>query len=193
MSSLKLGESLPPASIGLVKHFLGDPEGPEQQLPGLYRTAGNVSLWASEQPDIADFFFTSNGHGLCIDRLAFDEALRRTRLRPVQPCFKGRSVSNLARVSLTVSFNWQLTFISDAGLRRDHARYLVDCSGRQAVVARTLGVPLLHNDDRLFAYARWYSCAGDDDDRCARIEATQTAGGIATACQARMATKACDW
>jgi flavin-dependent dehydrogenase len=38
---VKLGESLPPTSIGLVKHFLGDPEGPEQNLPGLFRTAGN--------------------------------------------------------------------------------------------------------------------------------------------------------
>lgn len=54
--SFKLGESLPPASIGLVQHFLGDPEGPEQNLPGLFKTAGNVSLWASEQSDVADFF-----------------------------------------------------------------------------------------------------------------------------------------
>jgi flavin-dependent dehydrogenase len=173
--SFKLGESLPPTSIGLVKHFLGGPEGPEQHLPGLFSTAGNVSLWASEQTDVADFFFTSSGHGLCIDRLAFDEALRANAVRAGATLLKGFSFRSCARIA-DGPFNWQLTFISDvgisdAGMRQDRARYLVDCSGRQAIVARTLGVATVHDDDRLFAYAQWFSCAGDDDDRYTRIEA----------------------
>jgi flavin-dependent dehydrogenase len=168
--SLKLGESLPPTSIALVKHFLGDAEGPEQQLPGLFSTAGNVSLWASEQADIADFFFTSTGHGLCIDRLAFDEALRAKAVGAGATLLKGVSFQSCARIA-EGSFNWRLTFISDAGMQEDRARYLIDCSGRLALVARTLGVPTVHNHDRLFAYAQWYSCAGDDDDRYTRIEA----------------------
>ncbi|WP_218626138.1 NAD(P)/FAD-dependent oxidoreductase [Bradyrhizobium sp. dw_78] len=168
--SFKLGESLPPTSIGLVKHFLGDPDGPEQQLPGLFSTAGNVSLWASEQADIADFFFTPTGHGLCIDRLAFDEALRANAVAAGATLLKGVSLQSCARIA-DGSFNWQLTLISDAEMRQDRARYLVDCSGRQALVARTLGVPTLDHDDRLFAYAQWFSCAGGDDDRYTRIEA----------------------
>lgn len=169
-SSFKLGESLPPTSIGLVKHFLGDPEGPEQQLPGLFSTAGNVSLWATEQADIADFFFTSAGHGLCVDRLAFDEALRANAVAAGATLLKGVSFQSCARIA-DGSFNWQLTLISDMGTRQDRARYLVDCSGRQAIVARTLGIPTVDNDDRLFAYAQWLSCAGGDDDRYTRIEA----------------------
>lgn len=55
-TSFKLGESLPPTSIGLVKHFLKDLEGTEQPLAGLYKTAGNVSVWASSRPEIVDFF-----------------------------------------------------------------------------------------------------------------------------------------
>lgn len=168
--SFKLGESLPPTSIGLVEHFLRDAAGPKRQLPGLFSTAGNVSLWASEQPDIADFFFTSTGHGLCIDRLAFDEALRANAVGAGATLLKGVSFQSCTRIA-DGSFNWQLTFILDAGMRQDRARYLVDCSGRLALVARTLGVPTVHNDDRLFAYAQWFSCAGDDDDRYTRIEA----------------------
>ena len=168
--SFKLGESLPPASIGLVKHFLGDPEVPEQHHPGLFSTAGNVSLWASEHADVADFFFTSSGHGLCIDRLAFDEALRANAVRAGATLLEGFSFRSCARI-VDGPYNWHLTFISDAGMRRDRARYLVDCSGRQALVARTLGVPTVHDDDRLFAYAQWFSCVGDDDDRYTRIEA----------------------
>jgi flavin-dependent dehydrogenase len=168
--SFKLGESLPPISIALVKHFLEDPEGREQQLPGLFNTAGNVSLWATEQADIADFFFTSTGHGLCVDRLAFDEALRANAVAAGATLLRRVRFQSCARIADS-SFNWQLTLTSDTGTRQDRARYLVDCSGRQAVVAQMLGVPTVGNDDRLFAYAQWFSCAGHDEDRYTRIEA----------------------
>ncbi len=167
---VKLGESLPPASIDLVKHFLGDPESPERQLPGLFSTAGNVSVWAGEQADTADFFFTSPGHGLCIDRLAFDEALRANAVAAGATLLKGVSFQSCARIA-DGAFNWRLTLISGAGRRQDRARYLVDCSGRKALVARALGVPTFHGGDRLFAYAQWFSCAGGDNDRHTRIEA----------------------
>jgi flavin-dependent dehydrogenase len=168
--SFKLGETLPPTSIGLVKHFLGDPEGPEQQLPGLFSTAGNVSLWATEQADTADFFFTSTGHGLCVDRLAFDEALRANAVAAGATLLRGVGFQSCERIA-EGSFNWQLTLISGAGAQQHRARYLVDCSGRQAVVARSFGVPTVPNDDRLFAYAQWFSCTSGDDDRYTRIEA----------------------
>jgi flavin-dependent dehydrogenase len=168
--SFKLGESLPPASIGLVGHFLGDPESPEQQLPGLFRTAGNISLWGAEQAETADFFFTSTGHGLCVDRLAFDDALRTKAVAAGATLLKNVRFRSCTRIE-NGNFNWQLTLASRAGTRRDHARYLVDCSGRQAVVARMLGVPILHHGDRLFAYAQWFSCSGGDEDRYTRIEA----------------------
>ncbi|GGA78653.1 alkylhalidase-like protein [Brucella endophytica] len=166
--NFKLGESLPPSSLGLVEHFLG--ETGEERSVGLFRTAGNVSLWASEQPDIADFFFTSAGHGLCIDRLAFDDALRARAVAAGATLLKGASFQSCARIA-EASANWRLTFNLAAGVQQVRARYLVDCSGRQAVVARALGVPTLQNEDRLFAYAQWFSCAGEDDDRYTRIEA----------------------
>ena len=109
--SFKLGESLPPATVGLIRHFLGDPEGQEQQLPGLFRTAGNVALWANEQTDIADFFFTSNGHGLCVDRLAFDEALRTSAVAAGATLLKGVSFQSCARIA-GGSINWELTLAS---------------------------------------------------------------------------------
>ncbi len=169
-TSFKLGESLPPTSIGLVKHFLGDPEDPEQQLPGLFRTAGNVSLWATDQPEVTDFFFTLNGFGLCVDRLAFDEALRSSAVAAGASLLKGVRFQTCVRIA-DGAFNWQLTLASETQVRQHRARYLVDCSGRRGAVARALGVPTVDNDDRLFAYAQWFSCAGGDDDRYTRIEA----------------------
>ncbi len=168
--SFKLGESLPPASIGLVKHFLGGLEGPGQNLPGLFKTAGNVSLWATEQADVADFFFTQAGFGLCIERLAFDEALRSNAVAAGATLLKGVRFQSCERIA-DGSFNWQLRLSSETCTQQYRARYLVDCSGRRAVVAKALGIQTVDNDDRLFAYAQWFSCTGDDDDRYTRIEA----------------------
>jgi flavin-dependent dehydrogenase len=166
----KLGESLPPTSVGLVKHFLGDPPSQEQNLPGIYRTAGNVSQWATAQADVADFFFTMTGFGLCIDRLAFDEALRSSAVATGATLLAGVRFASCERIA-DRQFNWLVRLTPEAQTLRYHARYLVDCSGRRAVVARALGARPVRNDDRLFAYAQWFSTAGDDDDRYTRIEA----------------------
>jgi len=167
--AFKLGESLPPASVGLVKHFLQGAESSEHHHPGLFSTAGNVSVWTSEQADIADFFFRPTGHGLCIDRLAFDEALRANAVAAGATLLRGSSFQSCTRMT-DGACNWQVTLSSNAGIRQERARYLVDCSGRQAGLARMLGVPVDH-EDRLFAYAQWFSSADDDEDGYTRIEA----------------------
>lgn len=168
----KIGESLPPTSIALVKHFLGDLGDPEKVLPGLSRTVGNVSVWATEQVDTSNFFFTVAGSGLCIDRLAFDEALRSKAVAAGAKLLKGFAFKSCSRID-DHGFNWQLTLTSGALTYPHRSRYLVDCSGRNAVVATALGIERIC-DDRLFAYAQWYSLAGDGDgdgDRFTRLEA----------------------
>lgn len=170
-SRFKLGESLPPTAIGLVKHFLGDPEETDHLKSVFFRTAGNVSLWATDEADVGDFFFTATGHGLCVERLAFDEALRCAAVQAGAALLKGARFVSCARVAGDLG-NWRLDIAAQDGPAVPyHARYLVDCSGRRAAVARALGVPTLDSDDRLFAYAQWYSLTGDDEDRYTRIEA----------------------
>nr|WP_218947901.1 FAD-dependent monooxygenase [Pollutimonas harenae] len=168
--SFKLGESLPPTAVGLVRHFLGDLESPEQNLPGLFKTAGNISLWTNDQAEVTDFFFTLTGFGLCVERLAFDAALRSSAMQAGASVFKGVRFESCSRITAP-PFNWQVNLSSETGNTQHRARYLVDCSGRRAAVARTLAVQLDHDNDRLFAYAQWFSCAQDDDDRYTRIEA----------------------
>ncbi len=167
----KLGESLPPSAIGLVKHFLGDLEDQEHSPQGIFRTAGNVSLWATEQTDVTDFFFTSTGFGLCVERVAFDEALRSAATAAGATVLKGERFETCTRIA-DPNFNWQLTLSSKTQTRQYRARYLVDCSGRRAVVAKALGVQAAQNNDQLFAYAQWFSLVGHDDERYTRIEAS---------------------
>ncbi|MGB7646739.1 MAG: NAD(P)/FAD-dependent oxidoreductase, partial [Pseudomonas fluorescens] len=166
----KLGESLPPTCIGLVTHFLGNLEGAEPHLCGVFRTAGNVSVWATEQAQTTDFFFTPTGFGLCVDRLAFDEALRSKAVAAGAALLKGRRFESCTRI-LDGPFNWQLSLSSPGQTQAHHTRYLVDCSGRRAVIAKALGVHTADNADDLFAYAQWFSTLGEDDDRYTRIEA----------------------
>lgn len=169
-SRYKFGESLPPSSIDLVKHFLGDIESENHQF-GLYKTAGNVSVWSSDQPEFKDFFFTSTGFGLCIDRLAFDEALRIRAQAVGVTLIKGSSFHSCVRAD-EPSFDWEVELNSEEGIQKYQARYMVDCSGRRAVVAKSIGVAMQESDDQLFAFAQWFTSDGVDEDRFTRIEAT---------------------
>ena len=153
---------------------------------------GNILLWGTEPTEIADFFFAPAGHGLCVDRLALDEALRTKAVAAGATLLKDVCFQSCTRIE-GCNFNWQLTLTSRNGTRHDRARYLVDCSGRQAVVARILGVPTVSHSDRLFAYAQWFSCSGGDDDRYTRMRPRHTAGGTAIACPASKTMKPDGW
>ena len=166
----KWGESLPPASVDIVSHFLGELDSPDRKAVGLYKTAGNVSAWASNQLDHADFFFTSTGFGLCIDRLAFDEALRLRALELGVSLHRGVSFEACTRTAES-GFNWDITLSSPSKVEHHRARYLVDCSGRRTVLSKMIGIPIIENEDKLFAYAQWFSTNIEDDDCFTRIEA----------------------
>ena len=167
--AFKLGESLPPASVALVESFLPDLERPEQAFKGFFKTAGNVSRWDSDQPDTADFYYATSGHGLCLDRLAFDEALRSKAMAAGAALLKGARFLACERRS-DERYNWDLTLTLDSSIQRHQARYIVDASGRRAVVAQAQGIEVVAGDP-LFAFAQTFRCAGTDDDRHTRIEA----------------------
>lgn len=170
VAKAKLGESLPPASVDIVSHFLGELDSPNGNSIGLYKTAGNISTWASDQLDHADFFFTATGFGLCIDRLAFDEALRLRALELGATLQRGFAFETCSRSS-EPGFAWNITLSSHSKVEYHRARYLVDCSGRRAVLGKMLGVPIIGNTDGLFAYSQWFSSDTEDDDCFTRIEA----------------------
>ncbi|MFT0531246.1 NAD(P)/FAD-dependent oxidoreductase [Castellaniella hirudinis] len=169
----KLGESIAPGAVGLVRQFLGPSADVLDRVAAGFRTAGNVSLWAGAQPDTTDFFYTPAGHGLCVDRLAFDQALRDRATAAGATLVGGRFVSCVRQVDGLS--RWRVTLdqaqaqAQAGGACVHQARFLVDASGRVAVVGRALGVacqPL----DGLFAYAQWYDSAMPDQDVYTRIE-----------------------
>lgn len=168
--SFKLGESLPPVCVGMVKHFLGDLDLLESGHCGLYQTAGNVAVWGALKAETADFFFTQTGYGLCVDRLAFDEALRSKAMEAGVTVLSRVRFHSCDRIADGL-FNWRLNLRPEVQGQTLRARYLVDGSGRRAVVAKALGAPRPDRVDSLFAFAQWYSAPEVDNDRFTRIEA----------------------
>ncbi|MFC4296456.1 MAG: FAD-dependent oxidoreductase [Castellaniella sp.] len=167
----KLGESIAPPALGLVRQFLGEPETFPDGL-ACFRTAGNLSVWSGAEPETTDFFFTPAGFGLCVDRLAFDEALRQRAAQAGATVLMGARFDSCVRVSdaADAQADWQVSVAVDGQERSCRARFLIDGSGRQAAVGRALGVGHAKRD-RLFAYARWYDSPVADEDRLTRIEA----------------------
>ncbi len=173
-----LGESLPPAAIGVVEHFLGSVEkdigvGITKTI-GITKTKGNVSCWQHAAPQISDFFFTPKGFGLCIDRTNFDQALRDVALKCGVSVLYGAQLTGCRRSENYQ--RWDVEVSSKSSKQTYHAKYLLDCSGRRSVVARALGIERQCHDN-LFAYAqRFVSASGEDSgldkDAYTRIEAS---------------------
>lgn len=163
-----LGESLPPAAIGVVEHFLGSVEEPISL--GINKIKGNVSCWGEATPQTSDFFFTPKGFGLCIDRSQFDEALRHVASESGASLLRGTQLTGCQRCDNDQQ--WNVVVTSESGRQTYYAKYLLDCSGRRSVVARSLDIKRQCND-KLFAYAqRFLSVTGEDTDRYTRIEAS---------------------
>jgi len=163
-----LGESLPPAAIGVVEHFLGSVE--KDIGVGITKTKGNVSCWQQAAPQTSDFFFTPKGFGLCIDRSNFDQALRNVALESGVSVLYGAQLTDCRRSKNY--HRWDAEVSSKASRQTYHAKYLLDCSGRHSAVAKALGIERQCHDN-LFAYAqRFVSASGEDKDAYTRIEAS---------------------
>jgi flavin-dependent dehydrogenase len=166
-----LGESLPPAAIGVVEHFLGSVKtlGIANTL-GITKTKGNVSCWQQEAPQTSDFFFTPKGFGLCIDRNNFDQELRDAAVELGVSVLYGAQLTGCRRSENYK--RWDVEVSSKSSRQTYHTKYLLDCSGRRSVVAKALGVERQCHDS-LFAYAqRFVSASGEDADAYTRIEAS---------------------
>lgn len=186
--TFKLGESLPPASVGIVEHLLGAIDTPVTEaapdsLPCYAtKTAGNISVWEDNTEKISDFFFTPAGFGLCLNRANFDKALRHkatsvgvTVRNGVQ--FKHCQVKHKTQPTpgiqdhLSTPPYWNIEVRTATHTEQHTSRYLIDCSGRQAVVTTALGITRSFHDT-LFAYAQRYTTRCPyDDDRYTRLEA----------------------
>lgn len=159
----RYGESLPPHSVNLVCQLLGDLNSDNFAQHGLSQTQGNQSCWLSDQVDISDFYFTTKGHGLAVNRQQFDKALfdRASALG----VFTQLNCKFVDCQQKEENGNWQIN-VQDLKNQPDKnivSRYLVDASGRAAVVAKALDINTL-TTDRLIAFACYFQPKANDSN-----------------------------
>ena len=166
----KFGESLSPAAVPLVEDILGCHRGSNLYQFGLEISTGNISSWQSLQQDIGDFIFSPDGHGFCVRRSIFDNVLIKKSEEHGAQVMRGYQLVDCLQVSGKQS-GWIVNVKSRNGIEALRARYLVDCSGRSAVVASSQGVAC-RKFTQLFAFGQRYVNDNKNDEDCfTRIEA----------------------
>lgn len=173
----KFGESLPPAAVGMVEQLLGSFRDADLSGKGMDKTLGNRSCWQSSDPDISDFFYSTSGFGLCIDRAVFDRKLIQKAKNSGAELQLATQFIGCQRGDNNEQKHWRVEVqyngpMGDKESEYIKAKYLIDSSGRWAIVAKALGVARQCHD-QLFAYGQRFVTDEQDSDRFTHIEATQ--------------------
>jgi len=159
------GESLPPGSDRIVAPLFGTRplENPRHRV-----AYGNRSAWASDELEATDVLFNPLGNGWHIDRQVFDDDLRACASE-----LGARFVLGSRVVSLTgTAGSWQLVArgrepLCGAGGCRPlvsvHSRFLVDATGRSAIVARRQGSRRIQLDRQIAIVGEFVPGDGDED------------------------------
>ncbi len=146
----RIGEALVPAA-GRVLTDLGLGAAFATLSPQPY--SANRSVWGSEREDYRDFISDPEGCGWHLDRAAFETMLRSQAATRGADCRFGSRIRDIAP-------GWRLGCDGSGEIT---ARFLVDASGRSAVLARRLGARRLHHDRMV---ARWLRIRTSDRMPC---------------------------
>lgn len=160
-SAPRIGESLPGAArvllqrFGLFERFLG---------AGHAERGATISHWDDGEPVWFDHLRDPNGPGWHLDRNRFDADLRAAAMDAgatfVDDCGPLRAAHD--------GSVWTVERQAAAQIHR--APVLVDATGRNAAIARQLGIPR-RVDDELICLHAYLPPRADDEDDCTRISA----------------------
>lgn len=133
-SEIRIGETIGPGANSLLKYLgVGD-----QVLDGAHRAALSVAAaWGSQEIFTQEFLFSGRGEGWQLDRNLFDAMLAAAARKAGTTVHTKTIVRNVASKK---DGRWQLALESfDGAPATLTARFLIDASGRTAIVARGLG------------------------------------------------------
>ena len=155
----KVGEALPPAVNPLLRH-LGVWD--RMLASGHRRSPGNESLWGCATPTSVDFIRDPNGLGWHVGRATFDAILRASARQHGAEVVEGVAITAVERTSR----KWRFTLAGGGSLRELDAGWVIDCSGRRGIVARSLGVGRIRHDALIGAvvFLRRDATTADVDD-----------------------------
>jgi flavin-dependent dehydrogenase len=136
----KVGESLPPTAKPLLRELgLMESFNAARHLPSY----GNQSAWGSSRLHSTDFIMNPHGNGWHLNRVKFDAMLRTAAQDAGADTLEATSVN---RISRTADELWQVHLSGGNQLEEKLSPWLIDCTGRSYLVARSLGVKRISYD-----------------------------------------------
>jgi flavin-dependent dehydrogenase len=171
----RIGETLPPAARPLLMRLaVWEPFLAAGHLP----SPGVLSVWGDDELYQTHFIFNPNGQGWHLDRQRFDRMLAQAARQAGAHLYCGAKVTSCPPLA---GDRWQVAFTSGvASSRQEHqlrARFLIDATGRAAVLARRQGANRLNADQLvglasvLEARSRESDGPEDECDSCTLVEA----------------------
>ena len=149
-----IGEALPEAAGRLLRSL----DLPVLDAAGAHASIGGIlSSWSSDELIAIDAFRHPDGRGWRLDRARFDADLRTAAVAAgaVWRADRVRSVRRLGG-------GWEVGFEDG---RVEHARWIVDATGRHRLLSRRLGVPRVFGPRLVAVYARGSSGVALRTDR----------------------------
>lgn len=155
----RIGESLPGAArvllqrFGLFERFLA---------AGHAERGATISHWDDGDPVWFDHLRDPNGPGWHLDRHRFDTDLREAAMAAGATFVDGCGPLRATHAEGI----WQIE--QQAFAQTHRTRVLVDATGRNAAIARQLGIPRQVSDELICLYA-YLPPHADDEDDCTRL------------------------
>lgn len=163
----KIGEGLPPSSKSLLRE-LGVADAVFSD--GHRRSHGTVSAWGDDALHGNDFVYQLHGDGLQLDRQRFDQRLRE---RAVAAGAELHCPARLRADGEPAGSGHRLRLQRQGGEIEVTSTWLIDASGRPAVLARRLGAVRRDDDELLAFHLRLRSDSGGDRNASTLVEAVE--------------------
>ena len=170
----KIGESLPPAARPLLRDL-----GLESWMNAAAHLSspGTVAVWGGDEPVERDFIRDPQGAGWHLDRPKFDADLRAAAGTAGADLRTGCACVGAVRVSR--SGLWDLRLTNEGGLIHISSPWVIDATGRRALIAEQNGAPG-ERDDALVAFCAVLPAAREATDARSWVESVEDGWWYAT-------------
>jgi 2-polyprenyl-6-methoxyphenol hydroxylase-like FAD-dependent oxidoreductase len=164
-NDFRAGEAVSPSLFPLLDYLgIAADELAAVHLPAY----GHSGAWGSAELQERDFLFTGQGEGLLLDRKLFDTLLlAQARLSGVK-VYQPAEILELERKQ-----DWSLRVKCGEGELDLAAPYVIDCSGRRALLVQRSGCRVHRADGLVGLYAYYETSEGTPMSRHTLVESTE--------------------
>lgn len=168
----RIGETLSPGAVGLLQYL----KVWDAFLAAGHQTSfGTSAAWGSATVASRDTLFTPFGPGWHLDRRRFDALLADAAASAGAAVWQGARVTTIRPAADSASEDgWEVGFSRSGEERSVRARFLVDATGKAAIVAKRQGVRRLRVDRQVGVVGILRFPRGVPDDTFTLVETVES-------------------